>query len=118
MPKKSKRVAARQAQLSRRKHHGRGPTAPEQMKQHDDAVDGAVEAARGNTWPPPPVTEEGGAVSASPLPAPPRLAAQRRAAAADPMQRTAPYLRRELLQIGMVSSLIFSILIALTFVLR
>jgi len=45
-------------------------------------------------------------------------AAPQRGASVDPLWRTAPYLRRELLQIGTLSLLILAILAVLTFVLR
>ena len=119
MPKKSKRVAVRQAQLSQRKHRGRGPTAPEQMQRRGTLVGqvatAPATAASTELTAGAPNTAAAAALTPS---ATPRVASRRRESSFEPVWQSSSYLRREMIQIGAMSSLIFAILIALAFVLR
>jgi hypothetical protein len=115
MPNKAHRVAARQAELSRKKHRGKGrpqvvdsSPAPVSPTTTTTAV---KEPAVAETVKP--VKKEAIAASAQPAPMPARRARQRASAAP-----ARSYLGAELRQIGTIVALIAVILVVLTFVLR
>ena len=113
MPSKAQRAAARQAQLRRRRRRGKGRT------QQFDAGPSEAEAASAAPRPSVTATVEQPAAPAV-VPASRRSRPARRSrqgAQAEPLQ-TNPYLGSEFRQIGLITTLIVSILVVLTFVLR
>ena len=123
MPKKSKRVAARQAQLSgrgrRARRHGpsglvsqSSPSTPPAPAAEDDvtpdlAQPAAVEAQV-------PVPQQSRPAEAPITPAAPIRSRRRAAAALSPV----PYFKPEIVRIGVITSIIFAILAVLTIVLQ
>ena len=110
MPDKSKRVAARQAKLSKRKGHSRGPTAVEQMQRRNttETTETEVQATTAQTE------------HQVEAPVKVRIASgsRTRQETFSPVWQTKAYLKREMLQIGIVSSLIFVTLLSLTFIIK
>ena len=111
MPNKSKRVAASQAKLSRRKGQHRGPTSVEQMQRRNDTETTKTEIqvtkphAKNETETHTATRSNSGSGRA-------------KQEAFSPIWQTKSYLKRELLQIGLASSLIFATLFALTFIIK
>ena len=122
MPKKGHRTASRQAQLSQKKRRGKvnpqvfdsGPDeSSAAIAVEDPAVAGTVEAGE------PPQQSNPAVATARPLSTPARRPAQR-SRQRTPTESTPAvyrYLGAELKQIGIITTLIVAILIALTFVL-
>ena len=121
MPKKSKRVAARQAQLSGRgrrvRRHGpsgfvqRSPlsTPPEQVAGDDGAPDMAEPTAAVETQASVPQRTEPAEAQVAPA-----RSRRRAATTLSPM----PYFKPEILRIGVITSIIVAILAVLTVVLQ
>jgi hypothetical protein len=109
MPNKSKRVAVRQAKLSQRKGHHHGPTSVEQMQRRNSTENTKTETrttepqAKNETVIRTPIRSNGGRTKQE---------------AFSPIWQTKSYIRRELLQIGIASSLIFATLFSLTFIIN
>ena len=124
MPKKSKRVAARQAQLSGRgrrvRRHGpsgfvqRSPlsTPPEQVAEDDGAPERAEPTTAVETQATVPQRTEPAAARVTP--AAPARSRRRAATTLSPM----PYFKPEILRIGVITSIIVAILAVLTVVLQ
>ncbi len=107
MPKKSHRVASRQAQLSQKKRKGKPqPYIPTQRSAPEASIEGAVE-----TLPRPEPQPEAQAVASA------RLATRRERVAASVLGSHS-YVWAELRRIGLVTVLISIILGVLTFILR
>ena len=109
MPNKAHRAAARQAQLRRRRRRGKG-----RMQEFDPGPSESTTAAAVRDAP---VAEVEESVSAPEVPvSTPRPVRRTRRSEAEPIP---PYrfLRPELKQIGIITSLIVAILVVLTFVL-
>ena len=124
MPKKSKRVAARQAQLSGRGRRVRrhGPsgfvqqispsTPPAQAAEDDGAPDLAQPTAAVEA--PSPVPQQARPAEARVTPAAPARSRRRAAAALSPV----PYFKPEMIRIGVVTSIIIAAMAVLTVVLQ
>ena len=110
MPNKSKRVAATQAKLSKRKGHSRGPTAVEQMQRRNttETTETEVQATTAQTEHP----------VEAPIKVRSASGSRTRQETFSPVWQTKAYLKREMLQIGIVSSLIFVTLLSLTFIIK
>ena len=105
MPSKGKRTAARQAQLSQRRHRG------ERRAPLPQVLPDAVPAAPGE-----PTAEKTIAEPRRPIaPAPP--AAQPSPARASQLQQIAPYVTRELRRIGILTGLLVAILVVVALLL-
>ncbi|MCZ6789683.1 MAG: hypothetical protein O7D33_07095 [Chloroflexi bacterium] len=124
MPKKSKRVAARQAQLSGRgrrvRRHGpsgfvqRSPlsTPPEQVAEDDGTPERAEPTAAVETQST--VSERAEPAEARVTPGAPARSRRKAAAALSPV----PYFKPEIVRVGVVTSIIVAILAVLTVVLQ
>ena len=111
MPNKAHRAAARQAQLRRRRRRGKGRTQEFDPGPSESAAASAVREA--------PVAEAEDPESAQALPASTQrpVRRSRKQAQAEPIP-VYGFLGPELRQIGIITSLIVTILVVLTFVLR
>lgn len=123
MPRRSRRIASRQAELGRKRKKKGGPSAPEQMARKR-AAEGAAEAPSAAEAPRAPEAHEEEA-SATPAPAAaPRQATRPTRGRARVGQRAAfstgarIQLKGDLLRIAAISALMFVILGVLTVVLR
>ena len=128
MPKKSKRVASRQAQLSQRHkqkgHHGPTgiPTQPKQPEQqlregeHETQQIASAQAKRSQAMTdkqPPPFAQDARAAPLSQAPVISRGVQRGR----QPLGATAPlFVKREILRIGVLSGIVIAVLVALSFV--
>ena len=122
MPSKGSKTASRQSQLNRKKRRGKSPRQPE-FASAPEVSQAATETAVAE----PDIEEQVEAEDSTPQPeasAPaPRVRSTRRkggqrGAAAEASPLVYQYLGREIRQIGIITSLIVVILVALTFVLR
>ena len=107
MPSKGKRTAARQAQLSQKRHRGeRRAPLPQVLQDAAPAAPGEPTAERAIAEPRPPRR-----VAAVPT------AAQPSPARASQLQQIAPYVKRELRRIGLLTGLLLVILVAVALIL-
>ncbi len=118
MPKKSRRVAVRQAELGQRKRrsHRSGGAQPAAQGPAAQVSAPTVESPEPAT-----ATMEAAAApqpAAAPAPEAPRAVPQPAAAAAAAPRPAAPYMMPELRRIGMIAALMLVILAVLTAVLR
>ena len=123
MPSKGRKAASRQAQLNRKKRRSKNPRQPE-FEAAPVMSQTAVETAVAE----PEIDEPDAVEDLTPQPEAeirpaPRVRSTRRrsgsrAAAAEQTPLVYQYLSREIRQIGIITSLIVAILVALTFVLR
>jgi hypothetical protein len=122
MPSKGRKAASRQAQLNRRKRRSKNPRQPE-FETAPVMPRAAVETAVAEPETDEPATvEDSTPQPEAARPAPRVRSARRRGgqrdAAADSSPVVYQYLGKEIRQIGIITSLIVAILVALTFVLR
>lgn len=123
MPSKGRKAASRQAQLNRKKRRSKNPRQPE-FEAAPVMSQTAVETAVAE----PEIDEPDAVEDSTPQPEAeirpvPRVRSTRRrsgsrAAASEQTPLVYQYLGREIRQIGIITSLIVAILVALTFVLR
>ena len=123
MPSKGRKAASRQAQLNRKKRRSKNPRQPE-FEAAPVMSQTAVETAVAE----PEIDEPDAVEDSTPQPEAeirpaPRVRSTRRrsgsrAAASEQTPLVYQYLSREIRQIGIITSLIVAILVALTFVLR
>ncbi len=122
MPSKGRKAASRQAQLNRKKRRSKNPRQPE-FDAAPAMSQTAVETAVAEPETDEPLTVEGSTPQPEGTRPAPRVRSTRRrggqrGAAVDSSPGVYQYLGKEMRQIGMITSLIVVILVALTFVLR
>ena len=131
MPKKSRRIAARQAQLSQRSRR-KGQKGPSGTPQHPQPVVPQQPAVDQGPLEPEDALQENLEISRAGLPSPSTVAGAGQRTMAPSAPRLAPsrrarraillpahlYVKRELLRIGLLTGAILAILVGLTFVLR
>ena len=122
MPSKGRKTASRQAQLNRKKRRGKNPRQPE-FATAPVMSQTAGETAVAEPEIDEPVTAEDSTPQTETTTPAPRVRSERRrggrrSATADSTPMVYQYLGKEIRQIGMITSLIVVILVALTFVLR
>lgn len=124
MPSKGRKTASRQAELNRKKRRSKNPRQPE-FEAAPVTSQAATETAVAEPEVEEAITVEDSTDQPQPeavRPAPrvrsPRRRTGSRAAAVDSTPLVYRYLGKEIRQIGIISTLIVAILVALTFVLR
>ncbi len=124
MPSKGRKAASRQAQLNRKKRRSKNPRQPQFETAPVMSLTGAETAVAEPDIEEPATVEDSTsqAEDDADRPAPQvrsaRLRAGQRGAAAEATPIVYRYLGKEIRQIGIITSLIVAILVALTFVLR
>ncbi len=118
MPKKSRRVAVRQAELGQRKRRSHRPGgAPAAAHSHAaQVIAPTVESPEPTTATP--EADAAPQTTAAPAPDMPRSVPQPAAAPASASRPAAPYMMPELRRIGMIAALMLVILAVLTVALR
>ena len=122
MPSKGRKAASRQAQLNRKKRRSKNPRQPE-FETAPVVSQTAVETAVAEPVIDEPATVDDSPPEAEAVRAAPRVRSARRRGAQRGAAGEAPplvykYLGKEIRQIGIITSFIVAILVALTFVLR